>query len=55
MPLIDYLEQTDIRMLNSQNILDAEGIKKITELTSKQLILLMKYKEKRKKLLNSRT
>lgn len=36
---IDYLEQTDISKLNSNNILDSEGIKKITELTSKQLIL----------------
>jgi uncharacterized membrane protein YqiK len=36
---IDYLEQTDIKLLNSNNILDAEGIKKITELTSEQLIL----------------
>jgi len=36
---IDYLEQTDIALLNSSNILDAEGIKKITELTAKQLTL----------------
>jgi len=36
---IDYLEQTDITSLNSKNILDAEGIKKITELTAQQLIL----------------
>lgn len=36
---IDYLEQTDIRLLNSTNILDSEGIKKITELTSEQLVL----------------
>lgn len=36
---IDYLEQTDINSLNCNNILDSEGIKKITELTSKQLIL----------------
>lgn len=36
---IDYLEQTDVNKLNSNNILDAEGIKKITELTSKQLVL----------------
>lgn len=36
---IDYLEQTDIKLLNSNNILDSEGIKKITELTSAQLIL----------------
>ena len=36
---IDYLEQTDIKLLNSNNILDSEGIKKITELTAEQLIL----------------
>lgn len=36
---IDYLEQTDIKLLNSTNILDSEGIKKITELTSEQLVL----------------
>lgn len=36
---IDYLEQTDIKLLNADNILDAEGIKKITELTAKQSIL----------------
>ncbi len=36
---IDYLEQTDVKLLNSQNILDAEGIKKITELTATQSIL----------------
>lgn len=36
---IDYLEQTDIKLLNADNILDAEGIKKITELTAKQMVL----------------
>lgn len=36
---IDYLEQTNIKSLNCDNILDSEGIKKITELTAKQLIL----------------
>ncbi|QUI22158.1 flotillin family protein [Vallitalea pronyensis] len=36
---IDYLEQTDVALLNSSNILDSEGIKKITELTSEQRIL----------------
>jgi len=36
---IDYLEQTDIDLLRADNILDAEGIKKITELTAKQRIL----------------
>ncbi|MDM8516721.1 SPFH domain-containing protein [Desulfobacterales bacterium HSG16] len=35
---IDYLEQTNLDMLNEFNILDSEGIRKITELTSKQKI-----------------
>jgi len=33
---IDYLEQTPVDFLKSDNILDAEGIKKITELTAAQ-------------------
>ncbi len=33
---IDYLEQTPIEKLNPNNILDAEGIKKITELTARE-------------------
>ncbi|MGJ8696431.1 MAG: flotillin family protein [Verrucomicrobiaceae bacterium] len=33
---IDYLEQTPLSMLDPDNILDAEGIKKITELTASQ-------------------
>jgi uncharacterized membrane protein YqiK len=33
---IDYLEQTDKQLLNPDNILDAEGIKKITVLTASQ-------------------
>ena len=36
---IDYLEQTPLNLLNPDNILDSEGIKKITELTAKQKIL----------------
>ena len=35
---IDYLEQTRLELLNPNNILDAEGIKKITELTSAEKI-----------------
>ncbi|NLS93224.1 MAG: flotillin family protein [Planctomycetaceae bacterium] len=35
---IDYLEQTPLEMHNMHNILDAEGIKKITELTAKEHI-----------------
>lgn len=33
---IDFLEQTPISLLDEKNILDAEGIKKITELTATQ-------------------
>ncbi|WP_299109272.1 flotillin family protein [uncultured Tenacibaculum sp.] len=35
---IDYLEQTDVQHLKADNILDSEGIKKITELTAAQNI-----------------
>lgn len=33
---IDYLEQTNVKFLSAQNILDSQGIKKITELTAEQ-------------------
>lgn len=36
---IDYLEQTSVAALDPKNILDAEGIKKITELTANQNML----------------
>ena len=36
---IDYLEQTDLEKLNPNNVLDAEGIKKITGLTAKEVTL----------------
>ena len=36
---IDYLEQTPIKHLDEDNILDAQGIRKITELTAAQHIL----------------
>lgn len=35
---IDYLEQTEIKFLSPDNILDSEGIKKITDLTAAQNI-----------------
>ncbi|MEC9094383.1 MAG: flotillin family protein [Planctomycetota bacterium] len=35
---IDYLEQTQLELLDPQNVLDAEGIKKITDLTSQEQI-----------------
>lgn len=34
---IDYLEQTDLEKLNPNNVLDAEGIKKITDLTAQEI------------------
>ncbi len=36
---IDYLEQTPLEMLNANNVLDAEGIKKITDKTAAQAVL----------------
>lgn len=35
---IDYLEQTELQFLSSENILDSEGIRKITDLTAAQNI-----------------
>jgi len=46
---IDYLEQTDIKLLNADNILDSEGIKKITELTSNQKVLANEIDREREK------
>ncbi|MTI32290.1 flotillin family protein [Xanthovirga aplysinae] len=46
---IDYLEQTPVASLDANNILDAQGIKKITELTSKEKVeanLIENEKEK---------
>jgi len=46
---IDYLEQTPLEKLNPDNILDAEGIKKITDLTSREQVqanLIRRDKEK---------
>ena len=36
---IDFLEQTPVEKLNPNNILDAEGIKKITDLTAREHVL----------------
>lgn len=46
---IDYLEQTDIKLLNADNILDSEGIKKITELTANQRILANEIEREKEK------
>jgi uncharacterized membrane protein YqiK len=36
---IDYLEQTPLSQMDPNNILDAEGIKKITEITAREAVL----------------
>ena len=46
---IDYLEQTSLALLNADNILDAEGIKKITELTAMQKVLANNIDREREK------
>lgn len=46
---IDYLEQTKIEHLDEKNILDAEGIKKIIELTSTQKIMANEIDREREK------
>jgi len=46
---IDYLEQTPVSFLKADNILDSEGIKKITELTAAQNVksnLIMRDEQK---------
>ena len=48
---IDFLEQTQVEMLDPDNILDSEGIKKITELTSKQKILSNQINREREKVI----
>lgn len=44
---IDYLEQTPLDAMNPDNILDSEGIKKITERTAAQAILENEIQNKR--------
>lgn len=46
---IDYLEQTSLDHLNPSNILDAEGIKKITELTAQQRVLANEIEREQEK------
>ncbi len=48
---IDYLEQTPLSMLDPDNILDAEGIKKITELTASQAKLANNIQRDKEKVL----
>lgn len=46
---IDYLEQTSLAMLSPDNILDSQGIKKITEITAQQKILANKIQREKEK------
>ncbi|MEO0895492.1 MAG: flotillin family protein [Bacteroidota bacterium] len=46
---IDYLEQTPVEFLDADNILDAEGIKKIRDLTAKQITLANKIQREKEK------
>jgi len=46
---IDYLEQTSVDSLNPNNILDSEGIKKISDLTANQLTLANQINREKQK------
>jgi uncharacterized membrane protein YqiK len=46
---IDFLEQTALESLDPQNILDAQGIKKITEITVRQNVLTNDLKQNERK------
>jgi uncharacterized membrane protein YqiK len=48
---IDYLEQTPVELLDPDNILDAEGIKKITQLTAEQAKLSNKIQRDKEKII----
>ena len=50
---IDYLEQTPIEHLDKDNIMDAEGIRKITDLTVVQNILTNDLRQKERKEIGS--
>ncbi|WP_045460762.1 flotillin family protein [Sporocytophaga myxococcoides] len=48
---IDYLEQTPLEFMKTDNILDSQGIKKITEITAQQKILANEIKRNEEKVL----
>jgi len=48
---IDYLEQTPVEQLSAENILDAEGIKKITDLTSREQIFANDIRRNKEKVI----
>jgi len=46
---IDYLEQTPLDKLDPRNVLDAEGIKRITEVTAREAMLTNEIQREREK------
>ena len=46
---IDYLEQTPLQQLDTHNILDAQGIRKITELTAEQHVRTNEFQRQEEK------
>ena len=46
---IDYLEQTPIELLDKDNILDSQGIRKITEMTAQQNVLTNEFRQSERK------
>lgn len=46
---IDYLEQTPLLQLDAQNILDAQGIRKITELTAAEHVRTNEFRRREEK------
>ena len=52
---IDYLEQTPLERLNPNNILDAEGIKKITQLTALEKVQENQFTREKEKTLRKRS
>jgi uncharacterized membrane protein YqiK len=46
---IDYLEQTDLKSLDASNILDAQGIRKITQITAAQAVQTNDLKQEERK------
>lgn len=46
---IDHLEQTPVTMLDKENILDSQGIRRITELTTQQNILTNDFRQTERK------
>ncbi len=52
---IDYLEQTPLELMDAQNILDAQGIKKITDITTVQNVMTNELRQKERMDIGSQT